>query len=63
MKTEIRRKIERYQRRNGVSFSEAAAAISKRQRRPRVRREVRSEADINQELFEKMVRQRPDIYG
>lgn len=63
MTVAISRKIERYARVNGISYSHAASIMGKRsgaKRRAKAHR--KSEAEINAERFEKMKAGRPDLY-
>ena len=63
MKVAVSRKIERFARVNGMSFARAASLLAKRGaavRRSRVNR--KTEAEINEERFQRMKAQRSDLY-
>lgn len=63
MSAPISRRIELFARAHGISYREAAAHFGKRsgaKRRAKARR--KSEAEINEERFEKMRAMRGDLY-
>ena len=63
MDTRTARKIERYARVNGISFSRAASELQARAVRARMaRRRRKSDEERNHERFERMRAGRPDLY-
>jgi hypothetical protein len=64
MTTSVSRKIERYARVNGISYQRAAAILGAHgaaRRKAKARR--KTEAQINDERFERMRESRPDLYA
>lgn len=63
MNTATARKIERYARVNGLSFSRAASELASRGARKRQSQKRRTEAAAReQKRFEEMRAKRPDLY-